>query len=115
MLKCFDTGHFEVMGGFVYVVFILNVICCLQSIVFLFFWRRADILARFQLVLDRFDLPFMAFLHAILEYWRGASDSPWKGYTNKSILTYERWDEQASHNLSAQQRLSTHVLDSFFS
>lgn len=72
-----------------YVVFRQNVICCLQSIV-CFFWRQVDILARVQLVLDRFDLPFMAFLHAILEYWRGTSDSLWKGYTSKSILTYER-------------------------
>lgn len=34
MLNCFDTGHFEVKGAFMYIVFIQNVICCLESIVF---------------------------------------------------------------------------------
>lgn len=36
MLKCFDTGHFEVKGDFMYVVFRQNLICCLQSIVLFF-------------------------------------------------------------------------------
>jgi len=59
MLNCFDTGHFEVKGAFV-LWFSYKMSFVAQKALF-FGGGRLDILAIFQLVLDRFDVPFMAF------------------------------------------------------